>query len=163
MSSHSCDSISIQPEDFDLGEELARLRERCGGAVGAVASFVGLVRDARPSASAAAGESEPVAELFLEHYPGVTEASIVQMLEAARQRWELLGIRVIHRVGALGPCDQIVLVLVAAGHRPAAFAACEFLMDYLKTDAVLWKRERGAGGEQWLEPSEMDQQRRSGW
>lgn len=151
-------TIRIQAEDFCLGTELAQLRARQGARVGAVASFVGLVRD-----SGLTDPADPVQELFLEHYPGMTEDSLAQLVERAQARWALLDVVVVHRIGALAPSAQIVLVQVAAAHRPDAFAACEFLMDYLKTDAVIWKRERNAQGARWLEPSADDHRRRQKW
>lgn len=147
--------VRVQEDDFDLGGELAALRDRHGGAVGAVASFVGLVRDVRDSAD--------VSGLYLEHYPGMTEDSISAIIAQAEARWPLLDVLVIHRVGQLCPGEQIVLVLVGAGHRPAAFAACEFVMDYLKTDAVFWKREVVDGAEHWIESTADDGRRRRHW
>ena len=147
--------VRIQPEDFSVAAEWEALRARTSGDVGAVASFVGLVRDRDP-------ESE-IQGLYLEHYPGMTEASIRKILDAASSRWPILDIVVIHRVGSLAPRDQIVFVQAAAAHRPAAFAACEFVMDYLKTDAVLWKRERVANGERWIEATSDDRRRIARW
>ena len=149
--------VRISTADFDVGVELAALRGRCPGRIGAVTSFVGLVRDfqgAEPGGAA-------VTELVLEHYPGMT--SIEAMCREALDRWRLLDIVIVHRVGRLLPNDQIVFVQVASAHRPDAFAACEFLMDYLKTDAVLWKREGSAAGGRWLEPTAADQARRRKW
>lgn len=151
--------IRVEAADFDVGTELAGLRARCPGKVGAVASFVGLVRDFQGPAVG----GEPVTELLLEHYPGMTEASIRTMCDAALDRWRLLDVVIVHRVGRLLPNDQIVFVQVASAHRPDAFAACEFLMDYLKTDAVLWKREGSSDGCRWLEPTQSDQERRRKW
>lgn len=147
--------LAVQPGDFDGAVELARTRTLVGGAVGAVASFIGLVRDQFDDA--------PVEELYLEHYPGMTEDSIAAMVVAAQQRWALLDVCVIHRIGALLPGDQIVFVQTAAAHRPDAFAACEYLMDYLKTEAVLWKRERQDQGERWLSATQDDVERRQSW
>jgi molybdopterin synthase catalytic subunit len=104
-----------------------------------------------------------VATLTLEHYPGMTESSIDSILERAEQRWPLLEIQVIHRVGTLAPTDQIVLVAVASGHRDAAFAAAEFVMDYLKTDAVFWKKEQTEAGTHWVQSTEQDHQRAREW
>lgn len=152
-------TIRVEPADFDVGAELAALRARCPGQVGAMASFVGLVRDFQGPAAG----GERVTELLLEHYPGMTEASIQAMCDEALERWQLLDVVIVHRVGRLRPNDQIVFVQVASAHRPDAFAACEFLMDYLKTDAVLWKREGSADGSRWLEPTRSDQERRRKW
>ena len=143
-------SVTVQEADFDAGAELARLRT--AGDVGAVASFVGAVRG-----------DDAVAELELEHYPGMTEASIGTIIEEAARRWPLLAVRVIHRVGRLRLGDQIVFVGVASQHRAAAFAACEFLMDYLKTRAPLWKKERTADGERWVEAKARDRDAAARW
>ncbi|MFN0041015.1 MAG: molybdenum cofactor biosynthesis protein MoaE, partial [Burkholderiales bacterium] len=118
--------VRVQVEDFDVGAEIANLR-RGNPAVGAVASFVGVVRDLNEGAS--------VAEMTLEHYPGMTEKALENIVSEARSRWDIYDACVIHRVGTLRPCDQIVLVVVASAHRGEAFQACEFLMDYLKTRA----------------------------
>ena len=131
------------------------MRARLAGRAGAVVAFAGIVRDH-------AGADE-VHGLYLEHYPGMTEASIGKILAEASDRWELIDTVVIHRVGELAPRDQIVLVLVAAAHRPDAFAACELIMDYLKTDAVFWKKERRSGGDTWIGATANDRQRRNGW
>ena len=147
--------IRIETDDFDVAAEWGALRARLGGRAGAVVAFAGIVRD-RAGADAVNG-------LYLEHYPGMTEASIERILATAADRWELIDAVVIHRVGDLAPRDQIVLVLVAAGHRPDAFAACEFVMDYLKTDAVFWKKERRPGGDTWISATERDRKRRNGW
>lgn len=147
--------LAVQPGDFDCAAELGRTRGLLGGRVGAIASFIGLVRDQFDGA--------PVSELYLEHYPGMTEQSMVDMIQQAQSRWQLLDVCVIHRVGALLPTDQIVFVQTAAGHRPDAFAACEFLMDYLKTEAVLWKRERQENASRWLSATADDARRRQSW
>ena len=151
-------AVRIQREDFDIGTEWAACRQRCGGATGAIVAFGGLVRDLvqdqHPSS---------VRGLYLEHYPGMTEASIEKILVEAAERWRLLDVLVIHRIGNLLPQEQIVLVLAASSHRPDAFAAGEFIMDYLKTDAVFWKKERREGEEVWLHPTSGDQQRRVRW
>lgn len=144
-------TIRIQTEGFDLGAEVQALRAGRLD-VGAVASFVGVCRDHHP------GQCAPghVQAMELEHYPGMTERAIAQMVEQAQQRWPLLGVTVIHRVGALLPGDDIVLVAVASSHRGAAFAACEFLMDYLKTQAPFWKKETTPQGGQWVDARESD-------
>ena len=148
-------AVRIQEEDFNVAAEWAACRERAGGDAGAIAAFGGLVRDSRGG--------DDVRGLYLEHYPGMTEASIAAVIAQAERRWPLQDVLVIHRVGELAALDQIVLVLVAAGHRADAFAACEFVMDYLKTDAVIWKKERRAQGAAWLRATDDDQRRRSAW
>jgi molybdopterin synthase catalytic subunit len=139
--------VRIQHEDFDLGAEVAALRLGDGG-VGAVASFIGTVRD---RADAATGGPDTL-RMELEHYPGMTERAIESMIDAAMARFRLRAARVIHRVGVLDPGAQIVLVAVASAHRGDAFAACEFLMDYLKTQAPFWKKEtRPDGSAEWVD------------
>jgi len=147
--------ISIQNEDFDLGAEWARLRAERGGASGAMAAFCGVVRDRIGSDS--------VSGLELEHYPGMTERSIEAIIERAERRWRLDAVVVIHRVGALGPGDQIVLVLATSQHRQDALEACAFLIDLLKTEAVLWKRETTPKGARWIESTAADQRRSTEW
>jgi len=147
--------IRVLEADFSPPDEYQAVRERLGGAAGAVASFTGLVRDH-------AGDG-PVSVLHLEHYPGMTERSIAAIVDQAIARWPILDAVVIHRVGALAAAEQIVFVQVAAGHRAAAFAACEFIMDYLKTEAVFWKREAAAAGSRWIEASGEDRARVSTW
>lgn len=148
-------TVRIQNEDFDIAAEWEACRQRCAGAAGAVVAFGGLVRDR--------AADDAVRGLYLEHYPGMTEESIERFCAEAGERWRLLDVTVIHRVGNLDPAEQIVLVLVASSHRPDAFAACEFLMDYLKTDAVIWKKERRTGGDVWITATANDGERRSGW
>jgi molybdopterin synthase catalytic subunit len=147
-------TVRVQTTDFDAGQEIARMR-RGNPRIGAIAAFVGVVRDLN--------EGEAVSGMTLEHYPGMTERSIETILEEARTRWEILDVLVIHRVGALEPTDQIVLVLVASPHRGDAFAACEFLMDYLKTRAPFWKKERVAGGTRWVEARAADDAAAARW
>jgi molybdopterin synthase catalytic subunit len=143
--------VRIQHEDFDAGREIAALRES-DGAVGAVAAFIGTVRDR----STGAGPADTV-RLELEHYPGMTERAIESMIDAAQQRFEIRAARVIHRVGALAPQDQIVLVVVTSAHRGDAFSACQFLMDYLKTQAPFWKKEhRPDGSAEWVDARVTD-------
>lgn len=147
-------AVTIQHEDFDLGTEVAALRD--GDAqVGAVASFVGTVRDRNEGASVSAME--------LEHYPGMTERAIESMIVEARRRFDVRGVRVIHRVGTLMPCDQIVLVAVTSAHRQDAFQACEFLMDYLKTQAPFWKKESTADGARWVDARQADDAALARW
>jgi molybdopterin synthase catalytic subunit len=143
--------VRIQHEDFDAGREIAALRES-DAAVGAVAAFIGTVRDR----STGAGPADTV-RLELEHYPGMTERAIESMIDAAQQRFEIRAARVIHRVGALTPRDQIVLVVVTSAHRGDAFSACQFLMDYLKTQAPFWKKEhRPDGSAEWVDARVTD-------
>ena len=147
-------TVRIQEEPFDAGALIAETH-RANPKVGAVATFIGLVRDVN--------EGSDVSEMTLEHYPGMTERAIENICRDAAARWEVLDARVVHRVGALRPTDPIVIVVVASGHRGDAFAACEFLMDYLKTDAVIWKKERRDGGDAWITATDNDRERRSGW
>ncbi|MBL0719767.1 molybdopterin synthase catalytic subunit MoaE [Piscinibacter sp. Jin2] len=148
------DTVTIQTADFDLGAEVARLREGDGG-VGAVAAFIGTVRDRSEGASVSAME--------LEHYPGMTERAIEAMIEEARRRFALRGVRVIHRVGLLELGDQIVLVAVSSAHRGEAFQACEFLMDYLKTQAPFWKKETTPEGARWVDARVADDAALARW
>jgi molybdopterin synthase catalytic subunit len=147
--------IRVQEADFSPAQEYEAARSRLGGSAGAIATFVGLVRDH-------AGDA-PVSVLHLEHYPGMTERSIGAIVEEAAARWAVLDVVVIHRVGPLRATDQIVYVQVASAHRAAAFAACEFIMDYLKTEAVFWKRETGADGSRWIEATGEDRERLRNW
>ena len=140
-------TVSVQQEDFDAGREMAAVRAR-NPKVGAVASFIGVVRDVNDGAG--------VATMTLEHYPGMTEKALQGIIDAAKVRWEVLDCTVIHRVGRLVPTDQIVFVAVASGHRGDAFAACEFIMDYLKTQAPFWKKEETPEGERWVEAKDAD-------
>ena len=148
-------SIRIQEIDFDVAAEWQTLRDALAGDAGAIVAFCGLVRDVH-------GESA-VQGLFLEHYPGLTEHSLDAILDRVAQRWRLDAVTVVHRVGRLQAGEQIVLVLVAGRHRSEAFAACELVMDYLKTDAVFWKKELGESRERWVEATQDDQRRRRGW
>jgi molybdopterin synthase catalytic subunit len=146
--------VRIQREDFDVARELERLR--AGDArIGAIASFVGLVRDVN--------EASEVRAMTLEHYPGMTEKALAQIVEEARARWDIVDALVIHRVGELKPGDQIVLAAVAGAHRGEAFAACEFIMDYLKTRAPFWKKEQTPEGERWVEARATDEEKASRW
>ena len=140
-------TVKIQTQDFDIGAEIAALR-RGNPKVGAVASFLGVVRDVN--------EGDVVAEMVLEHYPGMTEKAIEEIIVQARGRWNIIDALVVHRVGLLKPADQIVLVVVTSGHRGDAFAACEFIMDYLKTRAPFWKKEQAGGAARWVEARETD-------
>ncbi|MFO1206240.1 MAG: molybdopterin synthase catalytic subunit MoaE [Burkholderiales bacterium] len=148
------DEVRIQHEDFDAGGEIARLRAG-NPRIGAIASFIGVVRDVN--------EGDTVATLTLEHYPGMTEKALLRIAAEARVRWDVIDTLVIHRVGQLAPTDQIVLVVVTSAHRGEAFAACEFLMDYLKTRAPLWKKERTPEGERWVEARGSDDAAAARW
>lgn len=145
--------VRVSEADFSLDSEAAAMRDRQGAAVGGYATFVGLVREA----------ASPDTILHLEHYPGMTERSIAAIAKQASQRWSILDLVVIHRVGALAAGAQIVFVGVASGHRPDAFAACEFVMDYLKTDAVFWKREVSGGADRWIQSTDSDRARQQRW
>jgi molybdopterin synthase catalytic subunit len=140
-------AVRVQHEDFDLGAEVAALRADNPG-VGAVASFIGTVRDV--------SDGTRVSTMELEHYPGMTERALEKIEAAARERWPLLGVTIVHRVGLLQPLDQIVLVAVASAHRGAAFAACEFIMDYLKSEAPFWKKEETPEGARWVDARVSD-------
>ena len=139
--------VVVQTADFDLGAEIAALRAGNAG-VGAVASFIGTVRDRNDGLGVSAME--------LEHYPGMTERAIEAMIDEAFRRFEILGARVIHRVGLLQPQDQIMMVAVTSAHRGQAFQACEFLMDYLKTQAPFWKKEQTPEGARWVDARSSD-------
>ena len=152
--------VRIQSEDFDLSTEVAALRAGDGG-VGAVCSFVGTVRDR--NAGLAGGAAEAVSAMELEHYPGMTERAIEAMIDQAFQRFDLRGARVIHRVGLLQPLDQIVLVVVTSAHRSESFKGCEFLMDYLKTQAPFWKKESTPEGARWVDARVADDQALARW
>ena len=146
--------VSIQTPDFDLSAEVAALR--AGDArVGAVCAFVGTVRDRN--------DGQSVSTMELEHYPGMTEKAIEAMIDAAHQRFSMHGVRVIHRVGVLQPQDQIVLVAVTSAHRGEAFQACEFLMDYLKTQAPFWKKEQTPDGARWVDARVSDDAALARW
>jgi len=138
--------VSVQRQDFDLGAEVRAISR--DAKVGAVASFIGLVRDVR---------------MTLEHYPGMTESAIGKIVEEAAGRWQVMDCTVIHRYGDLAPNDQIVLVAVASAHRADAFAACAFIMDYLKTQAPFWKLEHRAGGSTWVEARAADDEAAERW
>ena len=139
--------VRVQTEDFDVSRELAQLRGD-NAAVGAVAAFVGTVRDVNDDAR--------VASMTLEHYPGMTEKALAAIVDEARSRWYIMDALVVHRVGALAPSDQIVLVGVTSAHRGEAFAACEFIVDYLKTRAPFWKQVEQTGKKAWIEAKAAD-------
>jgi molybdopterin synthase catalytic subunit len=138
--------VSVQKEKFSIEREIEAISRN--PAIGAVASFVGQVREVA---------------MTLEHYPGMTEKAIAKIVEEARSRWQVMDCTVIHRYGALQPTDQIVLVAVASSHRGDAFAACEFIMDYLKTQAPFWKKEHREGGALWVEAKASDDQTAERW
>jgi molybdopterin synthase catalytic subunit len=139
--------VRVQTEDFDAGREMALLRQG-NPQIGAVAAFVGVVRDMN--------DGNAVADMELEHYPGMTEKAIAEIIGQAKSRWKIFDALVIHRIGRLKPLDQIVLVVVTGAHRGDAFAACEFIMDYLKTRAPFWKKEQTPDGARWVESRESD-------
>ena len=149
--------VVIQQADFDLSEVVAGLRANDAG-VGAVVSFVGTVRDRNDSSG-----RNVISAMELEHYPGMTERAIEAMIDVAFSRFQIRAARVIHRVGRLAPLDQIVLVVVSGAHRGATFAACEFIMDYLKTQAPFWKKERTAQGVRWVEARAADDAAADRW
>ena len=151
--------VRIQQQDFDVGQELARLREQ-DLRVGAVCSFVGTVRDTRALTGLA---SDIIETMTLEHYPGMTEKAIEAMIDEAHQRFDFYNAVVIHRIGELAPADQIVLVAVTSAHRGESFKACEFLMDYLKTQAPFWKKEKTPQGAQWVDARVSDDAALARW
>ena len=146
--------VSIQTADFDLSTEVALLRLQDKG-IGAVCSFIGTVRDRN--------DGQSVSAMELEHYPGMTEKAIEAMIDEAFNRFDILGARVIHRVGPLKPLDQIVLVIVSSAHRGESFQACEFLMDYLKTQAPFWKKEQTPEGARWVDARVSDDAALARW
>ena len=146
--------VSIQTGDFDLQQEIAGLRAG-DTRVGAVCSFIGTVRDRNDGAD--------VASMELEHYPGMTEKAVEAMIDAAHARFDILGARVVHRVGLLQPLDQIMMVAVISAHRGASFQACEFLMDYLKTQAPFWKKEQTPEGARWVDARVADDAALARW
>lgn len=151
--------VRVQAADFDLSAEVAALRAGDAG-VGAVAAFVGTVRDRDGSAAQA---DAPVSLLELEHYPGMTERAIEAMIDEAQRRFGIRAARVVHRIGPLALNEQIVLVAVSAAHRAEAFQACEFLMDYLKTQAPFWKKEHSAAGARWVDARVADDAAAARW
>jgi len=155
-------TVSIQTQDFDLSKEISQLRET-DASVGAVCSFVGTVREREPFTNTLPTHNSIISSLELEHYPGMTERSIHQMIENARARFNINGARIIHRVGALKPQDQIVLVAVTSAHRGESFRACEYLMDYLKTQAPFWKKEHTSEGARWVDARVSDDEAMAKW
>ena len=150
--------VRIQTEDFNLTDEIAQLRA-ADARVGAVCSFIGTVRDRNAQTQTGA----EVLTMELEHYPGMTESAIESMIDQALQRFDIFGARVIHRVGLLQPLDQIVMVVVTSAHRGESFQACEFLMDYLKTQAPFWKKEVTAEGARWVDARVSDDAALARW
>jgi molybdopterin synthase catalytic subunit len=149
--------VSVQPGDFNLADEIAALRAR-DKRVGAVCSFVGTVRGQEEG-----NNGPPVLSMELEHYPGMTEKAIEAMIDEAHRRFNIYAVRVVHRIGLLQPGDQIVLVAVTSAHRGQSFQACEFLMDYLKTQAPFWKKEKTPQGEQWVDARVADDDALKRW
>ncbi len=147
-------NVKVQTEDFDILAEIAKLRAD-DARVGAVASFVGTVRDVN--------DGQGVSTLTLEHYPGMTEKALTDICVQAEARWDIYDTLVIHRYGPLAPLDQIVLVVVTSAHRGEAFAACEFIMDFLKTKAPFWKKEATPQGDRWVEARSSDDDAAARW
>ena len=147
-------NVRVQAEDFDVSAEIARLRQGRAD-IGAVATFIGLVRDIN--------EGADVAAMTLEHYPGMTEKALQDIVDQAKSRWDIYDALVIHRIGTLRASDQIVLVAVTGAHRGEAFAACEFIMDYLKTRAPFWKKEHTASGHYWVAERDTDKHAAKRW
>ncbi len=147
-------SVKVQHEDFDLGAEISALRKN-NPKVGAVASFIGVVRDMN--------DGDSVADMTLEHYPGMTEKALEDIEAQATSRWDIFDTRIIHRIGTLKPTDQIVMVAVSGAHRGEAFAACEFIMDYLKTAAPFWKKESTPQGARWVDARVSDEAAMARW
>jgi molybdopterin synthase catalytic subunit len=146
--------VRVQTDDFDAGAEIAALR-RGNAKIGAVASFIGVARDVN--------DGNSVSTLTLEHYPGMTEKALEGIAAEARARWDVIDILIVHRVGEIRPTEQIVLVAIAGAHRGEAFAACEFIMDYLKTRAPFWKKEQTGQGARWVDARESDDQAAERW
>lgn len=147
-------SIRVQKHDFNVGLQIAAMRDG-NRSIGAIASFIGLMRDFN--------DGENVLSMTLEHYSGMTEKALQTIANNAISRWEIIDVTIIHRVGNFAPGDQIVLVMVASAHRAAAFAACEFIMDFLKTRAPFWKNETTPDGERWVDARASDDEATSRW
>jgi molybdopterin synthase catalytic subunit len=147
-------TVRVQTADFDIGAEIAALRA-ANKKIGAVASFIGTVRDLN--------DGDTVSSMALEHYPGMTEKALQDIVVQAKTRWDIFDALVIHRVGELHPADQIVLVVTTSAHRGEAFAACEFLMDYLKTQAPFWKKEQTPQGSRWVDARTSDDEAAQRW
>lgn len=146
--------MRVQLEDFAIGDEIALLRTR-SKSLGAIASFIGLMRDFNDGAT--------ILEMSLEHYPGMTERALENIAQQAKKRWQVDDIVIIHRIGKFKPGDQIVLVMITSAHRGAAFSACEFVMDYLKTKAPFWKKELTSDGARWVESRASDVDASNRW
>ncbi len=151
--------VRIQTQDFDAGAEIAALR-RDNPKTGAVASFIGVCRDGN---GGDANDGTAVTKMTLEHYPGMTEKALEKIVAEAKTRWDLMEVLVVHRVGELKPTEQIVLVVVTGAHRGEAFAACEFIVDYLKTRAPFWKKEETPQGARWVEARASDDEAAQRW
>ena len=147
------DKIIVQTEDFDLASEVELIKST-NSSIGAVVSFIGTVRDLT---------SESLVSLTLEHYPGMTEKSLRSIAKKARKKWEIESVTIIHRVGTLGIGDQIVLVITSSKHRQAAFDSCNYIMDFLKTDAPFWKKEVSDKEEKWVGKRESDEEQKNRW
>lgn len=147
------DKIIVQTEDFDLASEVELIKST-NSSIGAVVSFIGTVRDLT---------SESLVSLTLEHYPGMTEKSLRSIAEKARKKWEIESVTIIHRIGTLGIGDQIVLVITSSKHRQAAFDSCNYIMDFLKTDAPFWKKEVSDKEEKWVGKRESDEEQKKRW
>ena len=147
------DKIVVQTEDFDLTSEVELIKST-NSSIGAVVSFIGTVRDLT---------SESLISLTLEHYPGMTEKSLRSIADKARKKWEIESVTIIHRVGTLGIGDQIVLVITSSKHRQAAFDSCNYIMDFLKTDAPFWKKEVSDKEEKWVSKRESDEEQKKRW
>lgn len=147
-------TVRVQTEDFDAGFEINQLRNARKD-TGAIVSFIGQVRDLN--------DGDTVSQLTLEHYPGMTEKALASIIQQAKSRWDFFDALIIHRVGTLLPTEQIVLVAVSGAHRGEAFKACEFIMDFLKTEAPFWKKEVTQSGEHWLEAKQSDDAARERW
>jgi len=147
------DKIVVQTEDFDLASEVELIKST-NSSIGAVVSFIGTVRDLT---------SESLVSLTLEHYPGMTEKSLRSIADKARKKWEIESVTIIHRVGTLGIGDQIVLVITSSKHRQAAFDSCNYIMDFLKTDAPFWKKEVSDKEEKWVGKRESDEEQKKRW
>lgn len=152
--------VRVQLEGFDPGQELAVLEKETFGSAGAIVSFTGLAREFTREEGP---DSFPVERITLEHYPGMTERSLREIAQRALARWELDRALIIHRYGEMHPGDRIVLVAAVSAHRNAAFEACRFMVDYLKTEAPFWKRESGPRGTRWVEAKASDSQARERW
>lgn len=147
-------TVRVQKQDFDVSTEIKDLQEG-NKKIGAIASFVGVVRDLN--------DGDAVSSLTLEHYPGMTEKALEKIVDEAKNRWDIYDALVVHRIGTLAPTDQIVLVVVTSAHRGESFKACEFLMDYLKTKAPFWKKEVTPGGDRWVDSRESDDEAAKRW